>query len=762
MSEMTKLSVDRRTGDVKVSSPLLASHQPWSETQRFISRLLAADCVESVLIDRRHQTATIRMTPTGARPAQDRPNDVAGPVASSDALRQLARHLREETADPVNVSEEYAPVDSLLLSKTSEGLTAGTIVHSLPGRVRIRHPLIRKSDVSRLQEALATIPGVRTVSVSTMTGSVLILFDSSNSAPQELLASLERALTLSQEQLSLLKGPPAIRWIASGVCLGLAAATTAGVTALAPVTAGALVGFNLPTMVQGVKELVTLNWRVSSLYTVIMGTTLISGQFLAAALMQAAVTCWHGWSSHRLRTIARRLQHQSQLPLFLGRSHQNLLAEGRSFPECLIGTELEIAPESVVPYDGIVVSGDGEFDEHSIRGTTFILKRGAGDPVFAGSILRSGSVQMRITAVEKGTRVARIHETLLASMAELPGTGTPTERGHANASRFVPLTFATGTAALLLGDISTLAAVLRPDFATGPSISERFGTLSSIGHLLDSGWLVRNPDILHDLAQTESIAVIRSERSEGESKSSTTPQIRKRMIHLEGRQLSVYEVVGPEEACLDFVDKLRESGRLAVVAHGHFLNRLHDDIVRISLTPEEDLANQTADLVSLRGDVTQVEDLWQVLIDARRPHHHGWAAVVACNALAISGAFLAGLTSLHVVVITNLGALAAGMLYDRHLKRSSQILSVPSRVSDGITRTAPLVNFMNPSRVDIATAAKPARAKAKAGSSRSKASTGAMKTKMDRQKAKENRNRRGRRKDERSSDPKRATNSRQS
>ena len=49
--------------------------------------------------------------------------------------------------------------------------------------------------------------------------------------------------------------------------------------------------------------------------------------------------------------------------------------------------------------------------------------------------------------------------------------------------------------------------------------------------------------------------------------------------------------------------------------------------------------------------------------------------VLGCNALAISGAFLVGLTSLHVVVLTNIGALAAGALYGRHMRHSDRLLA---------------------------------------------------------------------------------------
>lgn len=676
MSPSIELTVDRHTGDVTLCSPVLAFDHPWRHAQSFISRVLAADGVETVLIDRRTQTATIRLRKSPG-PTQGSVSATASPSSNpAESLRQLANALRESSSSDVNVSDEYASIDRLVLQKTDEGLAGGMIVHSLPGRIRIRHPLIKKTDIARVQNSLAAVPGVHSVSVSPVTGSVLILFDRAVAAGQQLLGKLEGALTLDSRRINLLNGPPASRWVASGICLGLAAVSTASVPALAPVTAAALVGFNLPTMIQGVTELVTLKWRVASLYTVIMGTTLISGQFLAAALMQASITCWHGWSSRRLRRIASRLEQQAQVPLFISRSQPQFLEEGDKFPDTLIGSDVLVSPETVLPFDGEIVSGEGELDEHSVRGTTHIVRRRVGDAVFAGSILRSGSLRVRITAIENGTRVARIRETLLASIAELPGAGTPTKRGQLHASRFVPFTFATGTAAFMVGDLSTLAAVLRPDFATGPSISERFGALSSVGHLWDQGWLVQNPDVLHELARTEAVIVCRSMAIQDGNTSGDALQVKMRSISLGGRQLSVYDVVGQEEQCVDFARQLRGEKTVALVADSTLLKRFEaGELIRISMTPEQALMDHSADLISLRGEATQIEDLWHVLMDAQRPHHHGWAAVMACNILAISGAFLVGLTSLHVVLITNLGALAVGALYDRHVKRSSQILS---------------------------------------------------------------------------------------
>ena len=702
MSQSTQLFVDRESRRVTLRTPALGHGQPWNVTRELVGRLLSTACVESVFLDRRNETATIQLKNEEKSSARIPVSDDAAATDSLSpdrCLKSIASRLRDATSVVSVISDEYASIDRLQLQNTESTVTAGTIVHSVPGRVRIRHPLVRRdSDLSgHIKDALSTISGVQIVSISSTTGSVLVTFDQRSTNANQLVLELEKVLTSKPDEICLLSGPPMSRWVASGTCLGLAVASEFLVPGLTPVTATALVGFNLSTMGKGIVELCTLKWRVASLYTVIMGTTLISGQFLAAALMHASITCWHGWSSNRLRKIADRLKSESQLPLVICRSHHNLLMNGERFPECLIGTIVTVEPQTTVPYDGIVISGEGLLDERCVRGSEGISRRATGDSVYAGSFLTQGQLRIRVTAVDKQTRVAKVRETLLASIAGLPGEGGPTERGHDSASSFVPYTFATGTAALLVGDLTTLAAVLRPDFATGPSMSERFGTLSSVGHLWNRGWLVKRSETLHDLAKTETVVVVRSiETAYRNGEVSCEPgadddthlnadRIHCRTVNFGTRSLDIHEIEGNESQCVAYIRELRScTCRVAVVAKGSFLNRLaKDDLIRISLTPETSFGHQNTDLVALHSEPHQVEELWRVLQESRRPNQQGWAAVVACNMLAVSGAFLVGLTSLHVVVLTNLGALAASALYSRHLQRSSQML-LPMNTQPGL------------------------------------------------------------------------------
>ena len=50
----------------------------------------------------------------------------------------------------------------------------------MDGRVRLRHPALRNAQVAALaQRGIAAIPGVRQVEINTLSGSALLLYDSS-------------------------------------------------------------------------------------------------------------------------------------------------------------------------------------------------------------------------------------------------------------------------------------------------------------------------------------------------------------------------------------------------------------------------------------------------------------------------------------------------------------------------------------------------------------------------------------------------------
>lgn len=652
------MTIDAKSNCIVLCAKPLGVDGSWSVAREVLGRLLSSPDVRSIQVDRLQARVTIALD-----------SELLEPGPNSGRVRALAERLRHPAEPRFLLSDAYARSVWLDLRKVAAGVSAGAIISQSPGRVRVRHPLLRRQPdlVRRVESVLAKVPGITSVSGSSLTGNVRVLFRVGAFTPQKLLMAIEKIADESDDAAASLASPPIGNWIAAGTCLGLAVAAMP-VPAVGPVAAAALVCSNVPTLSRGIVELCTFRWKVASLYTVIMGTTLVSGQYLAAALMQALVTGWHAWTNHRLRKVVHELSarpesttelHDAILADFIPVSDRRRLEPGKTIHVCEGAT---------LPVDGIIVSGEAELDEHGVRGIVTPARRVSGDPVYAGSVVLQGDVRVKVVAPEADTRLSEIRKTVHSLICEAIGNGGATPHGKAVASKFVPFTFATGAAALMVGDIATLAAVLRPDFCTGPSLTDRLGALTGVSHLLHEGWLVRSCEALHALSHVRTIVIHRP--------SADTLDVNIRHVPSALRPIEIHEIAGSEQDCVDYVEFLAESDtHVAAVANHRVLKQLQSvRVVRISLTPELCLGQPHVDLIALHGQPERLGELLRILQETRLSGHTAWAAVLACNGLAISGAFLLGLTNLHVIAITNTGILAAGALHERRVRRSKALL----------------------------------------------------------------------------------------
>lgn len=658
MNQPTSMTIDAKSNCIVLCAKPLGVDGAWSVAREMLGRLLSSPEVRSIQVDRLQARVTITLEGDALESGQ-----------TSARVRALAERLRHPAELRFLLSEAYARSVWLDLRKVAGGVSAGAIISQSPGRVRIRHPLLRRQPdlVRRVETVLAKVPGISAVSGSSLTGNVRVLFRVGAFTPQKLLMAIEKVADDSDETAASLASPPVGNWIAAGACLGLAVAAMP-VPAVGPVAAAALVCSNVPTLSRGIVELCTFRWKVASLYTVIMGTTLVSGQYLAAALMQALVTGWHAWTNHRLRKVVHEL---SALPESTTELRDTILSDVAPAGErrrLKPGKTIHVGPGTLLPVDGIVVSGEAELDEHGVRGVVTPAHRAIGDPVYAGSVVLSGDLRVKVVAAEANTRLSEIRKTVHSLICEAIGNGGATPHGKAVASKFVPFTFATGAAALMVGDIATLAAVLRPDFCTGPSLTDRLGALNGVSHLLHEGWLVRSCEALQALSHVRTIVIHRP--SDG------TLDVSIRHVPSALRPIEIHEVTGTEQDCVDYVEFLAESNtHVAAVANHRVLKQLQSvRVIRISLTPELCLGQSHVDLIALHGQPERLGGLLRILQETRLSGHTAWAAILACNGLAISGAFLLGLTNLHVIAITNTGILAAGALHERRVRRSKALL----------------------------------------------------------------------------------------
>ncbi|WP_432257444.1 heavy metal translocating P-type ATPase [Cupriavidus sp. TMH.W2] len=84
------------------------------------------------------------------------------------------------------------------------------------------------------------------------------------------------------------------------------------------------------------------------------------------------------------------------------------------------GDLIRVKAGEIVPADGAVVAGASELDESMLTGESRPVRRAAGDTVLAGSFNTASPLELRVTRVGAGTRLAEIVAVLDRALAEKP------------------------------------------------------------------------------------------------------------------------------------------------------------------------------------------------------------------------------------------------------------------------------------------------------------------------------------------------------
>ncbi|SOY47474.1 Copper-exporting ATPase [Cupriavidus taiwanensis] len=92
------------------------------------------------------------------------------------------------------------------------------------------------------------------------------------------------------------------------------------------------------------------------------------------------------------------------------------------------GDLIRVKAGEIVPADGAVTSGSSELDESMLTGESRPVRRCAGDTVLAGSFNTASPLELRVSRVGAGTRLAEIVAVLDRALAEKPRLATLADR----------------------------------------------------------------------------------------------------------------------------------------------------------------------------------------------------------------------------------------------------------------------------------------------------------------------------------------------
>jgi Cd2+/Zn2+-exporting ATPase len=80
-----------------------------------------------------------------------------------------------------------------------------------------------------------------------------------------------------------------------------------------------------------------------------------------------------------------------------------------------IGDVIRVRPGDNVPADGIIVNGQGSFNQATITGESLPVDKKAGDEVFAGTQNLTGAIEIRVTRAGQDTTLGKVRELILAA-----------------------------------------------------------------------------------------------------------------------------------------------------------------------------------------------------------------------------------------------------------------------------------------------------------------------------------------------------------
>ncbi|MFO0953107.1 MAG: heavy metal translocating P-type ATPase [Isosphaeraceae bacterium] len=447
-----------------------------SLARTFLARVLALEEVRSVRLDRANGSAVVLFH---------------GPGGTGRFGPRLSSALRGEVA-PLETSGVPSPPAAGSFTLYQHGKIATTVEVRVdrPGLLRLRVPgvAVDSGTARRVESDLSRVPGVESARFSRWAGGLLVRYDPAAVGPVGLIRRVEAAsaLPLPAAPEKAADGAEApVRFGVANANLGLAVAADMAFPVLAPASALMSIGLNLGNLRQSAVQVRRGEIGVPVLYSTILVTTLASGQFMASAAMAWMFRYW----SQRTRTdLARerlRIVEESRPPA-PGACRLNSGGHEQTHPTARLrpGDVVAVGADEVVPADGLVVQGSGTVDERGLAWGDGVATRNPGDRLQAGSSVLFGRFVLAVERPWAESRASAVGRALEA--ASRPG---PVDE---LANRAVGPTIATAGLGLLVGGLTTTAAVLRPDLATGPDAASRLGRLRSVSAALRRGLLVRD------------------------------------------------------------------------------------------------------------------------------------------------------------------------------------------------------------------------------------------------------------------------------
>ncbi len=468
-----------------VTDPRMFAHGQEASAELFARRLFRLAEVRSIEIDTVRATAAVRYR--GSMKEQQ------------IFVGRLADALTSDDDPKPEMMPKWRSGETVKLRRYGDMITLLEILTLEKSYLEVRHRAIRRnsSTTRRVVDALRQIPGLLEATLDA--DKLMMEFDPATTSAMKLVRCIEAEL-LAPPDLHVVEVAEKVDFDMANVSLGVSAISEFVLPAVMPVAAGLLVVNNLDTVRAATEQLSEGRVGLPVLYTSIAALTLLSGQFLTAAVM---FWCLRSWEQRYRRDL--EVENQAMLDEIVG-AHAEALAINADGLEQMVprseigvGQRLRVRAGERIPVDAVVIDGAALVDEARL-GDPAPVTRSKGDEVLAGSRLLAGELELAASRTGCQTRAAHVSRTLIGTTVPTPGEWTLNRQAETFADSTVGPSLAAAGLGLLAGGPAMSVAVMRPDYATAEGLAVPLETLRSVRVAIRHGALIRSDKALGRLA----------------------------------------------------------------------------------------------------------------------------------------------------------------------------------------------------------------------------------------------------------------------
>ena len=411
-------------------------------------------------------------------------------------------------------------------------ITACTTVHAIPGRIRLHTNALDYLDreAKDIEWRILDIEGVHSAKVTTISGSILIHYDSNLVIEETLVESIEYIIStysvtvyrehravinqlpvserrVENEPISELVTRVAVTGISFIYALIRPKAVPAGlIRRLTSFTSLTALSLSVPILKNGAQSLIYARRpNADTLSATSIIASLLAGKGLSALtiiLLADLAELLTAYSMERTRKAISDMLSIGEPFVWrkIGEDAERIpLADLRSGDDILVHTGEKIS------VDGTVVSGHALIDQSPITGEFMPVQKDSGQDVFAGTLVKNGECVVRANKVGDKTAAGRIIQLVEEAAHHKADIQTFADKFSAH---FIPVNF--GLALLVwftTGSVDRALNMLIIDYSCGVRLSTATAISSSIASAAKQGVLIKGGNYIERLSTIDTIVL---------------------------------------------------------------------------------------------------------------------------------------------------------------------------------------------------------------------------------------------------------------